>query len=219
MAGRMAVQLLGQFRISEASDGEMFAASLAAVMAGFPPVVLEHVCHPAKGIASQQNFVPSVFELREACISHMNLLLSRWKLAQIPPERRALTNDSIRRQEEEERERRAVAERDKTKNETFAEFKARHGGDNWGLTAIDDYALKRKDGYKVPTVDEIVAHYGKLKRSTPLPDNGKGSDDEQDNQEKRVMADADAACGAGREGRADPQGGEFAQGGGGDAPE
>ena len=176
--------LAGQFRKSDADDPYIFAASWAAVMEDFPPIVLDHVCHPAKGLAIQQNFLPTVFEVREACISHFNLLLARWHNEQ--QDSRRLTHKP-QFQIEEPREKRP----------TMEELRAKHGP-NWGMKN-DDPVRPRKDDYVSPTLGDIINHYTANKRlGIPLHRPMKEESNGQDHEEG-VMADALASGGSDRE--------------------
>ena len=189
MAAEKARSLSGQFLKSEAPDPETFIASWAVVMADFPPIVLDHVCHPAKGLAIQQNWVPTVFEVREACISHMNLLIARWHNERIPEERR-LARTPRQFQIEEPRE----------KRKTLEELRAKHGP-NWGLSDHDPLRKPHNENYVPPTLGDIINHYKVNKRlGIPLHRPMKEESNGQDHEEgKGVMADALASGGSDRE--------------------
>lgn len=165
MAIDKATILAGQFRKSDADDPYIFAASWAAVMEEFPPIVLDYVCHPAKGLAIQQTFLPSVFEVREACISHFNLLLARWHNEQIPESRRLAHKSQFQIAEPRE------------KRPTMEELRAKHGP-NWGLRG-DDPVRPRNDSYVPPSLGDIINHYTVNKRlgiplHRPMKEEGNG---------------------------------------------
>lgn len=206
MALSKAKLLAGQFRRSDADDADTFAASWGAVMAEFPPIVLDHVCHPAKGIASQQSFLPSVFEVRESCIAVFETMIAKWRLDQIPPEKRRQITQRATAQ--------AQIEQAREKRPSYDELKAKYG-ENWGLSSVDP-RRERKDDYKVPTVGEIVAHYTKNGLGIPLHRPMKEESNGQEGSEEEAgMADALAS---GRDRQESERGRETAEAGVGFAP-
>lgn len=156
MAIAKAKLLAGQFRRDDAADPETFAASWAAVMSGFPPVVLDEVCHPAKGIATKQSFLPSVHELREELITVMNTMIARWRLDQLPPERRAAIGRGVT----------ALLEQPRHQRPSYDDLKAKYG-DNWGIDQSDPRP-NRNQPFKVPTLGEVTEHYLRLGTKSPL---------------------------------------------------
>ena len=199
MALAKAQSLAGQFRRSDADDPRTFAAAWAVVMADFPPCVLDHVCHPAKGLASAMPFLPSVFEVREACVAHYTFLLAQWANAQIPPEQKqAIFNrDAVRHP--------ALPP---AKRRTRRELEAKYGP-GFGLDPDADPLARPRQAHPFtpPTVGEIVAHYTKHKRLGIPLDRAPGDDhhgqdrdeeihhDQQAAEAGRLVADADAPGG------------------------
>jgi hypothetical protein len=61
--------MLGSFRQSEQAkvDPTVFVPALAAMLASFPEDIVRAVTDPVRGIASEQNWVPTLAELRHAC--------------------------------------------------------------------------------------------------------------------------------------------------------
>jgi hypothetical protein len=61
--------MLGSFKESERSkvDPTVFVPALAAMLASFPQDIVQAVTDPVRGIASEQNWVPTLSELRHAC--------------------------------------------------------------------------------------------------------------------------------------------------------
>lgn len=191
----------GQFRKSEATDPETFIAAWAAVMAEFPPCVLDYVCHPTTGLAIQSNWVPSVFEVREACITRFSHLIAKWRLEAIPPEKRIGVSPSFKIDEPREIR--------KTKDELLAKY-----GPNFGLGGDDD--TRPPSNYVMPSLGEIVAHYTANKTlGIPLKRPMEGYDNGQDHEEG-VLADTVTA---GSEGGLAERQDAAAEAGGGIAPQ
>jgi hypothetical protein len=61
--------MLGSFPQSERAkiDPTVFVPALAAMLASFPEDIVQAVTDPVRGIASEQNWVPTLAELRHAC--------------------------------------------------------------------------------------------------------------------------------------------------------
>jgi hypothetical protein len=61
--------MLGSFPQSERAkvDPTVFVPALAAMLASFPQDIVQAVTDPVRGIASEQNWVPTLAELRHAC--------------------------------------------------------------------------------------------------------------------------------------------------------
>ncbi len=68
--------MFGCYRKSEASDPEIYAAATAAVLSEYSREVVDYVTDPRTGLPSRLKWLPSVFEVREACDNHA-LHLSR----------------------------------------------------------------------------------------------------------------------------------------------
>jgi hypothetical protein len=67
LAAMMAGQLFACYRASEANDPEMYVAAVAANLARFPEPIVRQVCSPAVGLPTENKWLPSVAEIREAC--------------------------------------------------------------------------------------------------------------------------------------------------------
>lgn len=208
LALERATLLAGQFRRSDADDPETFAGAWAVVMADFPPVVLDEVIHPAKGLAIRSNFLPSVMEVREACIAAFNAMLVRWENERLPPERKAYLDSLATPKRQVAYERRVPpSPAYLTKMEVWRR-------NNWGIQTIDDE--RPRTGYTPPSAADIVQHYSQHGLGIPLSRNPKGPNDHgqdhhQDQSRDGVMADAGAARGESDQPQA---GGAAAQGGG-----
>ncbi len=59
--------LFGCYRKTDANDPEVLAAAIAATLAEFPMDVVEYVTDPRTGLPATSKWIPSVFEVREAC--------------------------------------------------------------------------------------------------------------------------------------------------------
>lgn len=59
--------LFGCYRKAEANDPEVLTAAIAAVLSEYPYDVVEYVTDPRTGLPSTSKWLPSVFEVREAC--------------------------------------------------------------------------------------------------------------------------------------------------------
>jgi hypothetical protein len=65
IASRYATQLFSCYRLSEASDPELYVANVAATLCEYPESVVSKVCHRT-GLPKQSKWLPSIFELVEA---------------------------------------------------------------------------------------------------------------------------------------------------------
>ena len=98
LAAQRAAILFGCYRRGDANDPEIYTAAITAILAEYPPEVIQHVTDPRTGIARKIKFLPSIPELDEACkeyatfIKHRDNLKARgWRLdggKWIPPEGR-----------------------------------------------------------------------------------------------------------------------------------
>lgn len=207
LALERATLLAGQFRRSDADDPETFAGAWAVVMADFPQVVLDEVIHPAKGLAIRSNFLPSVMEVREACIAAFSAMLVRWENERLSPERRAYLDSLSKSTRQVAYERRVPpSPAYLTKMEVWRR-------NNWGIQTLDDD--RPRISAAPPTADDIVRHYAQHGLGVPLSRNPRGPNDHgQDHQDQSrdgVVADAGAARGGGDQ---PPAGGAAAQGSG-----
>ena len=71
LAGRLATQLFGCYRASEANDPETYVTAAAALLSRYPEAVARQVCDPVRGLPSTSKFLPAIAEIREACEREM----------------------------------------------------------------------------------------------------------------------------------------------------
>ena len=64
---RYAKLLLGCYRTGDATDPEVYAGAVIAVLADYPDDVIERVVDPRNGIPSRMNWLPTVAEIKSAC--------------------------------------------------------------------------------------------------------------------------------------------------------
>jgi hypothetical protein len=115
--------LMGSYRKGQASDPEMYVASIAAVLSEYPADVVTVVTDPRTGVQNRVKFLPEVYEVREACEIAMEPIRAE--------QRRAL---AARREQEVLAERRAYEAALTKPRPSYDDLKAKHG-DNWGLNA------------------------------------------------------------------------------------
>jgi hypothetical protein len=63
--------LLGSYRKGEAEDPEVYTMAIAAVLSDYPESVALRVTDPRTGIAGGVQWLPTAFEVREACEREM----------------------------------------------------------------------------------------------------------------------------------------------------
>jgi len=59
--------MFGCYRTGDANDPEMYTAAVAAVLADFPPEVMDVVTNPRTGLPRKIKFLPTVSEVADAC--------------------------------------------------------------------------------------------------------------------------------------------------------
>ena len=59
--------LLGSFRTGDATDPEVYAGAVIAVLADYPDDVIELVVDPRSGLPSRMNWLPTIAEIKSAC--------------------------------------------------------------------------------------------------------------------------------------------------------
>jgi hypothetical protein len=67
IAAERARLLFGCYRRGDANDPETYTAAIAAILAEYPPDVVQRVTDPRTGIARKIKFLPTVAELSEEC--------------------------------------------------------------------------------------------------------------------------------------------------------
>jgi hypothetical protein len=156
MAANVSALLMGQFRHDDAMDPEVFTTALIALLAEYPPVVLEHICSPMEGLPSQGTFMPSIFEVKEACNKRLDYLFTRWKIDALPPERRARfdrfakgppVNVLAPPDDDDTQRRRAF----------IADQKAKHG-EKFGLGTMEE-SKPKQDSATTVSLGDVTEHY------------------------------------------------------------
>lgn len=109
--------LAGCYRKDDAADPEVYAGAIAAVLAEYPPDIVQQVTDPRSGLPSRLQWLPSVKEVRDECES-------------IDARRRRLA-EMAAREEQQLRERREF-EASQARKPSYEQLKAKYG-DNWGL--------------------------------------------------------------------------------------
>jgi hypothetical protein len=66
--------MFGCYRKAEASDPEIYAAATAAVLSEYSKEVIDYMTDPRTGLPSKSKWLPSVYEVREACEEHAQYL-------------------------------------------------------------------------------------------------------------------------------------------------
>lgn len=193
MSAAKAKQLLGQFRKSDADDPDIFITAVTALLADFPPCVVDHVCSPVTGMAVRSPWPPSIFELREAAISHMNFLIAKHEVDKIAPDRLARITGRVQ-------ERLAPPKQERL---TSTQLKAKYGGSilphDFGSDGVTN---QKKSDHVPPTLGEIVAHYTANKTlgiplHRPMKEESNGQDKyEEGYYDEGVMADTLPAGGS-----------------------
>jgi hypothetical protein len=72
--------LFGCYRKTEANDPEVLAAAVAATLAEFPREIVDFVTDPRTGLPATSKWIPSVFEVREACDRRLEVVENKRKL-------------------------------------------------------------------------------------------------------------------------------------------
>ena len=71
--------LFGSYRRDDAANPETYAVSISMVLSEYPRAVVDLVTDPRTGIASRQNFLPTVFEVKDACEAEMKRIATMSK--------------------------------------------------------------------------------------------------------------------------------------------
>lgn len=106
--------LLGCYRTGDANDPEIYVRSVAAVLSEYPVEVMKAVCDPRFGLPAKSKWLPTIFEIKDAC-----------EAAMAPYDRR-------QREAAAEEERRLMLSAPPVDRPTYEEMKAKHG-ENWGI--------------------------------------------------------------------------------------
>lgn len=62
------------YRKAEATDPEIYAAAVAAVLSDYPQAVIDYVTDPRTGLPVKSKWLPTVFEVKQACEEHQDYL-------------------------------------------------------------------------------------------------------------------------------------------------
>jgi hypothetical protein len=127
-AAKHAKVLLGCYRTGDANDPEVYVRAVVAVLAEYPLEVIAKVCDPRMGLPAKSKWLPTIYEIKDACESAM-----------IPIDRR-------RREQQQIEDRKKLIAGPKVPRPTLAEIKAKHG-ENYGLKSDPEtdavFATKR----------------------------------------------------------------------------
>jgi hypothetical protein len=74
IAAKRAAILFGCYRRGDANDPETYSAAVTAVLTRYPQHVVEYVTDPRTGIPSDAQWLPSVAEVKQACIKRLAYL-------------------------------------------------------------------------------------------------------------------------------------------------
>jgi hypothetical protein len=74
IAAQRAALLFGCYRRGDANDPVTYSAAVTAVLTSFPEHVVEYVTDPRTGIPSEVQWLPSVAEVKQACIKRQAYL-------------------------------------------------------------------------------------------------------------------------------------------------
>lgn len=130
--------LLGCYRTGEANDPETYVAAIAAILARYPQEVVTAVTHPATGLPSKKNWLPTVKEVVDACDElHEPIRQNELRLKRI--------KEQIEMREREERGERP----------TLAQLKEKYG-QNWG---IGEPETVKREAKSAPTIEQLRHHY------------------------------------------------------------
>src|ERR1044072_8982619 len=106
--------LLGCYRTGDANDPDIYVRSVAAVLSEYPLEVMKAVCDPRFGLPAKSKWLPTIFEIKDAC-----------EAAMAPIDRR-------RREEQAAEERRLMVSAPLVPRPTYEQMKDKHG-ENWGI--------------------------------------------------------------------------------------
>lgn len=67
--------LLGCYRRGEAEDAEIYTKAVVAVLGRYPESIVRAVTDPRGGLPAKVKFLPTIFEITEACEAKMRPLL------------------------------------------------------------------------------------------------------------------------------------------------
>jgi hypothetical protein len=74
IAAQRTALLFGCYRRGDANDPETYSAAVTAILTRFPQHVVEYVTDPRTGIPSDAQWLPSVAEVKQACLKRQAYL-------------------------------------------------------------------------------------------------------------------------------------------------
>jgi hypothetical protein len=66
--------MFGCYRRGDANDPDIYAAAVAAVLSRYPLEIVEYITDPRTGLPGNNTWLPSVAEVKEACVKRRNYL-------------------------------------------------------------------------------------------------------------------------------------------------
>lgn len=88
-----AAQLFGCYRKGEANDPDVYTAAVAAILAEYPPEIVDFVCDPRTGLPRRRKWLPTIAEIAEACEHQMEYAKAVVDLRQIATRKRSIIAD------------------------------------------------------------------------------------------------------------------------------
>lgn len=85
---RLAKVLLGCYRAGDSSDPDTYIRAVTAVFGEYPIEVVKGVCDPRMGLPAKSKWLPTIFEIKEACEDEMVPILRRQREEQLDADRR-----------------------------------------------------------------------------------------------------------------------------------
>lgn len=155
-------------------DPDTYLAAIAAVLSDFDPDIVGYITDPRTGMASEQDIMPTIYEVRQACNRRVERLA---KIAEGKDwqERVALTN-RLRAQGSLAAYRGKPADFEGAlpdeKRPTYAELKAKYGP-NWGLSEdarpkLSDEEQTKRDKAFLDRRDETILRQYKAAGLEPV---------------------------------------------------
>jgi hypothetical protein len=95
--------MLGCFRKGEANDAEVYVTAIAAMLTDYPEAIVRDVTDPVRGIPSETNWLPTLYELRAACDRRMKPIREAAAKAEREADTRLLLTPPTASPEERER--------------------------------------------------------------------------------------------------------------------
>jgi hypothetical protein len=90
-----AAQLFGCYRKGEANDPDVYTAAVAAILAEYPPEIVDFVCDPRTGLPRRLKWLPTVAEIAEACERRMEYARAVVNLRQIAARKLSIIADPV----------------------------------------------------------------------------------------------------------------------------